>query len=166
MKVPVFMNIDNLKVSKFKLQDLKEYSRLAETFYQHSTIKDYSSFDLESFTVFLKNCLTNPDIVILACKDNNKIVGITGGLLFPLYFNHNYKVAQELWWWVEEEYRGSSCGKLMYDALENWAKEKQADSMFMIALEDTNVERMARLYKRKGFVGTERTFIKELKHGN
>jgi GNAT superfamily N-acetyltransferase len=86
--------------------------------------------------------------------------------LFPLYFNHNYKVAQELWWWVEEEYRGSSCGKLMYDALENWAKEKKADSMFMIALEDTNVERMARLYKRKGFVGTERTFIKELKHGN
>lgn len=153
---------NNIKICTVTSKDFLEYLNLAKKFHEHSPIKEFADFDVESCLLFLKNATENENIIFLACKDNDKIVGITGGLLFPLYFNHNYKVVQEICWWVEPEYRGSKCGSLMYEALENWAKEKQANGMFMIALEDENVETMSKLYTRKGFVGTERTFIKEL----
>jgi hypothetical protein len=159
-----FMN--DLIVEKLTNKHLEEYLALLQKFHTKSTIKEYANFDYESCKKFLITCLDNPDIVILSCKQGNKIVGITGGLLFPLYFNHNYKVVQELWWWVEENQRGTNCGKLLYEALEQWAKDKQANGMFMIALEDNKVESMVKIYKRKGYVGTERTFIKELSNGN
>jgi len=158
--------MSNLSVSNFTLSDLDDYLKLMETFHKNSTIKNQVTFDKKSCISLLTNCITNPDTVILCCKDNNKLVGITGGLLFPLYFNQNYKVVQELWWWVEEHKRGSDCGKLLYNALEKWANEKKANAMFMIALEDEKVETMSKVYKRKGFTGIERTFIKELTNGN
>jgi RimJ/RimL family protein N-acetyltransferase len=153
-------------VTKATTDDLEEYLKLSAKFHSQSTIKDYAPFSPENMKTFLINSLNNPDIAIFVCKENNKLIGITGGLLFPLYFNHNYKVVQELWWWLDPESRGSTAGNLMYNALENWAKEKQANAMFMIALEDNRVETMSKIYKRKGFVGTERTFIKELNNGN
>jgi GNAT superfamily N-acetyltransferase len=160
------MNTNNVKVTKALHSDIEEYLVISAKFHNNSTIKDYAKFDVESMYTFLLNALSNPDIVIFVCKDNNKLIGITAGLVFPLYFNHNYKVAQELWWWLEPEARGTGAGDLMYKALESWAKEKEANAVFMIALEDKKVETMAKLYKRKGFVGTERTFIKELNNGS
>jgi len=158
---------DNYYICKATEPDVETYLILLEKFHSKSTIKDYAKFDYTSCKSFLLNCLANPDIIVLCCKnEQNKITGIAAGLLFHLYFNHNYKVVQELWWWVEEESRGSFCGKLMYNALEQWATEKQAHGMFMIALEDENVNSMVKVYNRKGFVGTERTFIKELSNGN
>jgi GNAT superfamily N-acetyltransferase len=151
-----------VELTKVTIQDVEEYLVLLKKFHSKSTINNFADFNYDSCKTFLLACLENPDILILCCKNNNKIVGIAGGLLFPLYFNHNYKVVQELWWWVEEEYRGSCCGKIMYAELEKWAKEKQANGMFMIALEDQRIDGMVKLYRRKGFVGTERTFIKEL----
>jgi GNAT superfamily N-acetyltransferase len=153
-------------VNKATVNDIEDYIGMCAKFHSKSTIKDYAVFDVESMQAFLLNALSNPDIAVFVCKDDNKLIGITAGLVFPLYFNHNYKVAQELWWWLEPEARGSGAGDLMYKALESWAKEKEANAMFMIALEDEKVETMAKLYKRKGFVGTERTFIKELNNGN
>jgi RimJ/RimL family protein N-acetyltransferase len=153
-------------IKQLAAEDLEEYLLLLQKFHLKSTIHSYADFDYSSCKTFLLSCLENPDISVLCYKKDNKVVGIAGGLLFPLYFNHNYKVVQELWWWVEEEYRGSECATEMYKALEQWANDKQANGMFMIALEDSNVEKMVKVYKRKGFVGTERTFIKELNNGN
>ena len=160
------MNTDNIYVTTALHNDIEEYLILLEKFHSKSTIKNNAAFDYDSCKLFLTTCLENSDIVLFVCKDSSKLIGVTAGLLFPLYFNHNYKVTQELWWWVEEEYRGSKAGNLMYNALENWAKEKEANAMFMIALEDQKVDAMVKVYKRKGFVGTERTFIKELSNGN
>lgn len=146
--------------------DIEEYLQLLEKFHSKSTVKDSVKFDYDSCKSFLLTCLSNPDIVVLNCKDNNKIIGITAGLLFPLYFNHNYFVVQELWWWLDEDYRGKGAGNILYNALEQWAKDKKANGMFMIALEDDNVEAITKIYKSKGYTGTERTFIKELNNGN
>ena len=158
--------MSNLIVSKFNKLDLDEYLDMSETFHKNSPIKQQAPFNRQNCADFLLSNADNKDIVLLSCKENDKLIGITGGLLFPLYFNLDYKVVQELWWWVEEDKRGSDCGKLLYNALESWAKHKQADAFFMIALEDSRVETMAKVYKRKGFKAMERTFIKELKNGN
>jgi hypothetical protein len=50
----------------------------------------------------------------------------------------------------------------MYKDIENWALDSGAVALFMIALHNDNVERMAKLYKRSGFRPMERTFVKGL----
>jgi hypothetical protein len=46
---------------------------------------------------------------------------------------------------------GSGVAQRMYKDIENWALDSGAVALFMIALHNDNVERMAKLYKRSGF---------------
>jgi hypothetical protein len=50
----------------------------------------------------------------------------------------------------------------MYRTIESWATTKSATALFMIALEDERVGKMANLYARKGFRPMERTFMREV----
>jgi GNAT superfamily N-acetyltransferase len=95
-------------------------------------------------------------------EDDGKIVGIAGALLYPMYFSPSSMVVQELWWWLTPQVRGKGAGKAMYDTIESWAIANNATALFMIALEDDRVGKMANLYTRKGFRPMERTFIREV----
>ena len=50
----------------------------------------------------------------------------------------------------------------MFKQLEQWAQEKGAKALFMIALEDDRAAKMEKVYARAGFKPLERTFIKEV----
>jgi hypothetical protein len=50
----------------------------------------------------------------------------------------------------------------MFKQIEQWAKDKNASALFMIALEDNRAKKMENLYIRAGFKPMERTFIKEV----
>jgi N-acetylglutamate synthase-like GNAT family acetyltransferase len=71
-------------------------------------------------------------------------------------------VAQELWWWLTPASRGSGAGGKMFKQIEQWAQEKSAKALFMIALEDDRAAKMEKVYARAGFKPLERTFIKEV----
>ena len=59
--------------------------------------------------------------------------------------------------------RGNHLHKMLELFLLEWAKEKNAKSLFMIALEDDRAEKMEKVYIRAGFTPLERTFVKEVK---
>ena len=50
----------------------------------------------------------------------------------------------------------------MFKQIEQWAKERNASALFMVALEDNKAKKMENLYIRAGFKPMERTFIKEV----
>ena len=81
---------------------------------------------------------------------------------YPLYFNPSACAVQELWWWLTPAARGSGAGGKMFKQIEQWAKERKASALFMIALEDNKAKKMENLYIRAGFKPMERTFIKEV----
>lgn len=72
-------------------------------------------------------------------------------------------IVQELWWWLTPEARGSGAGQMMFKEIERWAASKNATVMFMIALDDENVDRVSKFYRRAGFRPMERTFAKGLR---
>jgi GNAT superfamily N-acetyltransferase len=82
--------------------------------------------------------------------------------VYPLYFNPSALAVQELWWWLTPASRGSGAGGQMFKQIEQWAKDKNASALFMIALEDNRAKKMENLYVRAGFKPMERTFIKEV----
>jgi hypothetical protein len=48
----------------------------------------------------------------------------------------------------------------MFKHLQSWSKERGAETIFMIALEDERAQKMEKVYCRAGFEPLERTFMK------
>lgn len=143
--------------------DLPVYLQLSADFHAASPMQRVCEFEPEGFEAFVLGAMQNPDICILLAELNGEIVGITGGIIYPLYFSPSHKVSQELWWWLTPAARGSGAGNKMFKHLQSWAKERGAKTMFMIALEDERAQKMEKVYCRAGFEPMERTFMKGLK---
>jgi GNAT superfamily N-acetyltransferase len=88
--------------------------------------------------------------------------GMAGVLVYQNYFRRNTKTAQEMFWWVDVEARGTGAGRKLLEAIEVWAKEKGAQTLTMIALDDVDGERVAGMYKAAGYRPLERNFVKVL----
>ena len=140
--------------------DIEPSLALMAEFHAASPMNGVAAFDIEKCRAFLAASLENSDILILLGELEGEIVGITSCLLYPLYFSQA-NVAQELWWWLTPKARGSGIGKMLFQAIESWSKQKGANALFMIALEDERAEAMEKVYFRAGFRPLERTFIKE-----
>jgi len=141
--------------------DLPEYVKLAQAFHTASPMHGSISFDVLGYSEFYLSSLQNDSIGIWLAEIENNIVGICGAIAYPLYFNPLALVVQELWWWLTPASRGSGAGGKMFKQIEQWAKDKDASALFMIALEDNRAKKMENLYIRAGFKPMERTFIKE-----
>lgn len=136
--------------------DYDKFMPLAELFVDNSPMS-HVEVDRESFKGLYQSMVDNQSVWVLDL--NNEIVGICGAISFPLYFNPAYTIAQELFWYVHPEHRGS--GKLLLNHLEDWSKEEGVNALHMIALEDKNAGIMEKVYKKAGYEPVERTFRKE-----
>ena len=149
-------------VRKATEADLPEYIKLAQAFHTASPMRGSISFDVPGYSQFYLSSLQNDSVGIWLAEVENNIVGICGAVAYPLYFNPSALVVQELWWWLTPASRGSGAGGQMFKQIEQWAKDKDASALFMIALEDNRAKKMENLYIRAGFKPMERTFIKEV----
>jgi GNAT superfamily N-acetyltransferase len=140
--------------------DLPVYVQLSADFHAASPMHKVSPFEPKGFEEFVRAAIENPDICILLAELNGEAVGITAGIIYPLYFSPSHKVSQELWWWLTPAARGSGVGNKMFKHLQLWSKERGAKTIFMIALEDERAEKMEKVYCRAGFEPMERTFMK------
>lgn len=84
------------------------------------------------------------------------------GLVFPHWWNPQVLVAQELGWWVEPEYRGTTLAIRLLNKLEVEAKRKGATKLLMICLEAVEPDKVESIYLRKGYTKLERIFSKDL----
>ena len=140
--------------------DLKQYVKLAETFHAASPMHDVIDFDPKGYAEFYTLALQNESMGIWLAEIEDKVVGIVGAIAYPLYFNPNALVVQELWWWLDPAFRGE--GNKMFKQIELWAKKRNASALFMIALEDDRAAKMEKVYQRAGFKPIERTFMKKV----
>ena len=149
-------------VRKATETDLPQYLVLAQAFHTASPMHGSIEFDVPGYSQFYLSSLQNDSVGIWLAEIEGQIVGICGAVAYPLYFNPAALVVQELWWWLTPASRGSGAGGQMFKQIEQWAKEKNAAALFMIALEDNRAKKMENLYIRAGFKPMERTFIKEV----
>ena len=149
-------------VRKATETDLPQYLVLAQAFHAASPMHGSIKFDVPGYSQFYLSSLQNDSVGIWLAEIEGQIVGICGAVAYPLYFNPAALVVQELWWWLTPASRGSGAGGQMFKQIEQWAKEKNAAALFMIALEDNRAQKMENLYIRAGFKPMERTFIKEV----
>ena len=90
------------------------------------------------------------------------MVGSIGALAAPLLGNVSYKVASELFWWIEPEYRGAALGEALLMGIEAAAKAAGVTFFNMIALNAVDPERVAAIYLKRGYKLAEWSFMKDL----
>jgi len=144
------------------VEDIPSYMDLAEAFVATTPVSRIIPFDLKGTAAFVEAALDNDNIVVLVAEDAGELIGITAAIAYPMYFNPAKLVAQELWWYIKPEARGGVASKLLFQEIEKWSKGKQAEAMFMVALDNDRVEAMAKMYGRLGYMPTERAFVKGL----
>jgi GNAT superfamily N-acetyltransferase len=149
-------------VRKATSLDLPQYVELIQAFHAASPMHGSIAFDVQGYSDFYLASLENDNVGIWLAEIDGAIVGICSALAYPLYFNPAALVVQELWWWLTPAARGSGAGGRMFKQIEQWAKERNASALFMVALEDNKAKKMENLYIRAGFKPMERTFIKEV----
>jgi len=93
---------------------------------------------------------------------NGSVIGGAGALVFPHWWNASELVAQELFWFVDEDYRNTSAGIRLLLALEESAKSMGAKKMMMLCLEELDGEKVSKMYHKLGYAPQEQTFVKDL----
>jgi len=125
-------------------------------------IEDYDESQVADKILHFLESPRDTVIILLVNPETNKAVGMVVGMTTTGIFNRN-KIAVELAWWVEEEFRGKQSLEL-FTAYNYWAENvAKCDSVTMALLEDDKIEKLGKVYKRKGFVPVERAFIRKIK---
>lgn len=116
-------------------------------------------FDSDTTVNTLRNLIDNDDGALLVA-DVGRVIGMAGALAYPFYFNSKHKTGQELFWWMEPEFRGGVHGVRLLFELEKWAKSVGCKSFTMIAL--STLPRAGDIYTRSGYRASDQSFIKAI----
>jgi GNAT superfamily N-acetyltransferase len=141
-------------------EDIPRVVEMGRRFHNAAELYDIAPFDAGSVTDMVSTLIDNPMGGLFVAEGEGGLIGMTGGLLYPFYFNGDHLTGQEIFWWVEPEHRG--VGSQLFDALEAWAKEAGAKSFSMIALEKLTPEILGRIYRRRGYRPSEHSYIRRL----
>ena len=102
--------------------------------------------------------LINDKSGIILMQDRHAMIG---GLTSEVFFDRDDIGATELFWWVEEQFRGSGAGIALLNGLESWSRSIGASRLSMMAMESLGAD-VAGIYKKHGYTKWETAYVKEL----
>ena len=147
-----------IRIRKAAEYDVDGIYACAVRFFEYAKYEEQHGMPLDegSFKSMLRKYLKD-GICFLAVEGVDVRGGICG-MIMPWGFNQRIKVALELFYWMDEEYRGLTGMRLL--AKYEDAVAKAGAKNIMIQPETELTEKVGRLYERKGYVPFERFWIK------
>lgn len=131
--------------------DMPELQRMAKAFHSAWLYAERDPIDLASFAKTVTNIAKSPSGVVLVAEMGGRLVGMTAAISMPHWFNHKHITGQELFWWADEEARGTGAGLAMLAALEDWARDFGCKSFVIASTVNLKPEKLEKLYKRRGY---------------
>lgn len=141
------------------INDLEGITDCARRFFKYAEFeKEYGlPFDSSSFKEMVANHIENG--VVLLLMDGLYVAGGIAGMIHSWGFNREIKICQELFFWVDEKYRGANSVRLFHE-YEKKVKDFGADKIIMISPNTYLQEQVNILYKRMGYKHLEQYWIK------
>jgi len=134
--------------------DLERLVQMGVRFLRDSEYGGLMPQNVSKITRSFADCLEHPERAAIFVSDDEQMV--TGFIVMMLssHYWSDELIASELGWWVEPEHRRSGAGLGLLVAAENWAIEKGARAIHMVA----PTPALKRLYTRRGYVEVETVF--------
>lgn len=145
------------------LHDVPYILEMCQTFYLTSPFFDKLLFDSKKVRSTIEALIKNPDlgVVLLSLFPEGFPSGMLIGMLVEAPFSTE-KIATELAWYIYPEGRASRASICLVDAFERWAKGKGARISTMMLLDELRGSSVERLYDRRGYELTEKSYMKVL----
>lgn len=147
-----------MEVRALAPDEVHKLGHCAEKFYASS--KHLDGFDLEQFSGFWAALIMRGDGVIFALCDGDEMRGALGGITHQDPYHRDKIIAQEFYWFVLKESRGS--GVRLYRAFEKWARERGAHQLRMGYLVDLMPNKVKTFYEFVGLHPVEVVYSKDL----
>ncbi len=138
------------------IEDMPELLRMGESFFDASGYSDITTFDVNDTTELLTKLINEG---LLLTDGSSSMLGF---VVFPMFMNSSTIVAQELFWWVNEDKRKSGLGVELLKKAEELAKEYKAEVMMMLSIDRLDGERVNKLYERFGYEKREQSYMRAL----
>lgn len=141
--------------------DLDTLIALGERFFAFSRFVDFVPFDAAHARASLAH-IQQSGVVLVAEASDGRIAGGIVGAMVPLWFNPSVRVAAEMAWWVDEEFRGTSAGVKLARAFEQWGRERGAAAVSMSDLVIDGETPAGRLFEKLSYRVVERCQMKKV----
>lgn len=150
---------NSLNLALAQLDDVDSLVELAERFHEES--ENSQTFDVEITRDNIVGAIKDQEnwlVLILQFKD--RPVGMLIAVTVPSLFGPD-KLAVELAWYVEPEYRITKKSLEMIQMYEYWAENlMHVDLVSLSSLGTLNEDRLNKLYTRLGYKKEENTYVK------
>ena len=143
-----------------KHDDIPAIIVMGQRFFDASGYDDLTDYDEQSAAATFAMLIDSVDGVVLVAEHEGVVVGTAAALVFPFFFNHTHKHAQEFFWWVNDEARGA--GVRLMKELEQKSCNLGAQSLTVAAVASLKAEAVGAVYRRAGFCASDSTYVKRL----
>lgn len=145
-----------------KLDDIPVLLKFAKNFHSVSPYRGMR-FSRDKGEEFLKSVIVGAQsegIILVALHDSKPIGMLVGAAREPVFTKS--RVAMELGWWIEPEFRKHRASLLIYSAYEDWAARIGCSHVQGAYLPGVSPELDA-FYKKRGYRQVESSYLKTLK---
>jgi len=97
--------------------------------------------------------------ILVASKDG-KAVGMIALGIIPVLLAPTFRVAREIAWWVDPDYRQNGVGAVLLEAALSWCVDHKAEALWMVS-ERTTPE-IAKMCVNRGFRLLESIYVKRV----
>lgn len=143
--------------------DLDALMPMAERFYSSCPWASVYAYSGEKMRAGLAALIENENAgMFVVEQENGALVGACGFYMTPVWLADDFLVAQEVFWWIDPEWRKGGAGLLLWQTAEEWAEEAGAKAIAMIRLEGMADEALHRIYERRGYTPMEHHYVRKL----
>ena len=137
-------------------EDVPEMLRMCELFFNASGYSDITTFNKDDMEQLLLRLIESGTLL----TDGEST--LLGFVVFPMFMNQSTSVAQELFWWVDEDKRNTGVGIQILKKAETTAKDLGATTMIMLSIKSLDGEKVNRMYERLGYKEREQSYMRIL----
>lgn len=160
------VELNNVDTHEFTVRPavVDDIERLVALGWQfHRESRHPTPYDVKTVAETLHSLIEKDNgCLLVVASDAGHVLGMVGGLAFPLYFNAEHLTAQELFWWVAPDKRGLGIGKALLHEFQDWARGVGATTCVMVAYESTTDDPIVKMYRLHGYHPLERHYMRTL----
>lgn len=136
--------------------------KLASDFYASTKMSAIAPFSRKACEDLVTKTINEETAVTYVAKHEGNIVGMIGMHMTVAPFSEECLLANELFWYVDKDYRKTGVGLTLINKALKWASDNFADVVYFVAIEDPEIELVSRIYTKKKFSPVEHGFMRRL----
>ena len=150
------------KIRFGRFSDMEGLLELGRQFHEYAELGKWGmGYERVLFADVLVGFMTNENCCLIVADVEGKVVGTIAGMTIPWFMDIRQINAQEMWWYVDPEFRGT-VGPELLNWFELWAKKRGAKVICLAGFYEKRLAALERLYGRRGYKPMEVHFVKEL----